>query len=88
MHCLLQASRLASKELVTYLAPHGCSPVKFTPSLWTHKLLSIIFTLAVDIFSIKLLNQKQVIHLKKTLKTKYAVTINSTSSLYAGVSLD
>ena len=88
MHGLPQAGRLAHEELVAHLAPYGYSPVRFTPGLWTHNKLKTTFTLVVDDFGLKHLSMQDAMHLKQALETKYAVTIDYSSSLYIGVSLN
>jgi len=88
MYGLPQAGRLAHDELVTHLAPHGYSPVRFTPGLWKHNKRKTTFTLVVDDFGIKHLELDDVLHLKAALETKYTVTVDYSGSLYIGVSLD
>lgn len=88
MHGLPQAGRLAHDELVAHLAPHGYSPVRFTPGLWRHNKRRTTFTLAVDDFGIKHLAPEDVQHLKAALESKHTVTVDYSGSLHAGASLN
>jgi hypothetical protein len=53
MYGLKQAGLLANQLLQTRLAPFGCYPARHTPGLWLHKTQPISFSLVVDDFAVK-----------------------------------
>jgi hypothetical protein len=55
---LSQAGILANKRLRQKLAPFGCYECVNTLGLWTHETRPILFTLVVDNFDIKYVNQE------------------------------
>jgi hypothetical protein len=77
---LKQAGRLANKQLTTFLAPFGYAPCQITPGVWKHDTRPIIFTLAVDDFGIKYINEDDKNHLVGTLRKKYVISNNMTGS--------
>ena len=65
---LKEASILAYTVLVKHLESYGYYPVCYTPGLWHHKTMHILFTLVVDDFGIKFYNKYQVDHLFEALR--------------------
>jgi hypothetical protein len=85
---LPQAGILANKCLWHKLAPFGyCVHVK-TTGLWYHKTRLISFTLVVDNFGVKYVNQEDINHLIGTIKSTYTLTKDWTGNLYRGIALD
>jgi hypothetical protein len=58
-----------------------------TPGLWCHDTRPILFTLKVDNFGVKYINNDDVKHLIARLKTTYTLTEDWTGDLYCGISL-
>ncbi|KAG7345659.1 hypothetical protein IV203_033190 [Nitzschia inconspicua] len=67
MYGLPQAGRIANDYLRTFLEPAGYHPIPHTPGLWCHKTRPIAFSLVVDDFGVKYVNQDDVDHLLATL---------------------
>jgi hypothetical protein len=84
---LKQAGRLANDRLQTHLKTFGYAPVPRTPSLWTHESRPVSFTLVVDDFGVKYIEQKDADHLIHALKQLYEISIDWTGSLYLGLTL-
>ena len=85
--CLVQyTSKIANNKLVKHLEPYGYAPV--TPRLWSHNSRLIIFTLVVNDFRIKYIDQHGVKHLQNSLKHIYVIPTDDTGSLYCGLALD
>jgi len=74
MYGLLQASKLANIQLQNFLAPHGDHPCPITPGLWTHASCDICFTLVIDDFAVRYMDQHNVNNLLAALKDHYQVT--------------
>ena len=58
MYGLPQAGKIANDLLQKRLAPYGYKPCKHTPGLWKHDTKPIMFTLVVDDFGCKYINEK------------------------------
>ena len=71
---LPQAGILANKCLRRKLAPFGYYECVNTPGLWTHKTRPISFTLVVEDFGVKYVNQEDVDHLIASIKQTYTLT--------------
>jgi hypothetical protein len=85
---LLQAGILANKQLRQKLAPFGYHECVNTPGLWYHDTCPILFTLMVDNFGIKYINNEDVKHLIASLKRMYTLTEDWTGKLYCRIALD
>ena len=85
---LPHAGKIANDRLTQHLLPHGYSPVKYPPGIWTHTTRDITFTLVVNDFGIKYTNIADLHHLQNTLRQQYAITIDKTVSLYCGLTLE
>ena len=68
MYGLPQAGIIAQDLLKDRFAKYGYSQSQLTPGLWKHESRPTIFTLVVDDFSIKYLNDKNANHLIKAIK--------------------
>ena len=67
MYGLPQAGVLAHAKLKSVLAPHGYTPTKNTPGLWTHLTRPIAFTLVVDDFGVNYVGEEHAKHLLNIL---------------------
>ena len=61
---------------------------KHTPGLWTHKTQQISFTLVVDDFGVKYVNEEDVHHLENNLEAVYPCKSDWTGNWYVGVKLN
>ena len=87
MYGLPQAGRLANDFLVALLAPAGYEPMPLTAGLWRHKSRPIVFSLVVDDFGIKFVNQCDVDHLLSALRQHYECKVDGDGSQYCGLHL-
>jgi hypothetical protein len=85
---LPQAGILANKCLQHKLAPFGCFEHVSFPGLWYHETRPISFTLVVDDFVVKYLNQDDIDHLIALIKRTYTLTKEWMGNLYCGICLD
>ena len=88
MYGLKEAAIIAFNQLVQKLAPHGYTPMPFTPGLWKHRTKRTTFVLCVDDFGVKYFSKTDALHLITALKTHYELTIDWSGSLYCGLTLD
>jgi len=63
MYGLPQAGKLANVQLQTFLAPHGYHLCLTTPGFWMHASCDIHFTLVMDDFAVRYMDQLNVDHL-------------------------
>ena len=87
MYGLPQAGMLAKQDLTKLLAKHGYAECENTPCLFKHNVRSIMFTLVVDDFGIKIHNKADAEHLFDALREKYRITIDWTGSSYLGITV-
>ncbi len=85
---LPQAGILANKCLQCKLVLFGYFKHISTPGLWYHETWPIFFTLVVDDFGVKYVNQEDINYLIALIKKTYALTKDWTSNLYCGICLD
>ncbi len=85
---LPQAGILANKRLQRKLAPFGHFEHVSTPGLWYHETWPISFTLMVNDFGVKYVNQEDIDHLIALIKKTYTLTDFSTGNLYCSICLD
>jgi Reverse transcriptase (RNA-dependent DNA polymerase) len=85
MYGLKQAGRLANEQLTEFLAEYGYAPCPITPGLWKHETRPIVFTLVVDNFGIKYVNDNDKNHLIGVLRKKYTISEDPTGSKYCGL---
>jgi hypothetical protein len=85
---LPQARILANKRLRCKLALFGYFEHTKTPGLWYHATRPISFTLVVDDFGIKYVDQADVDHLVKSIKSTYTLTEDWLGNQYCGIKLD
>jgi hypothetical protein len=87
MYGLKQAGLLANQLLQTRLAPFGYYPARHTPGLWLHKTRHISFTLVVDDFAVKYVDNQHEEHLRNALLRTYELTTDWTETVYSGMTL-
>ena len=88
MYGLPQAGLLANELLEKRLNKHGYQQSKLVPGLWKHCTRPIQFTLVVDDFGVKYIQQEDVDHLKSVLEQDYTVTTDWAGTRYIGITLD
>jgi hypothetical protein len=88
MYGLKEAAIVTFNQLVTKLAPAGYKPAPFTPGLWRHHTKKTTFVLCVDDFGVKCFSKSDAQHLIDAIKAHYELTINWSSLLYCGLTLD
>ncbi len=81
---LPQVGILTNKRLQQKLAPFGYHEYLNTPGLWYHDTHSYSFTLLVDNFGIKYINDDNVKHLIASLKMTHKLMEDWTGDLYCG----
>ena len=57
MYGLPQAIMLTNNHITKYLAIYGYIPTAYTPGLWRQQMRPIYFTLLVDDFGVKYVDQ-------------------------------
>ena len=85
MYGLPQAGIIAQKLLEDRLGEEGYFQSQNTPGLWTHKDRKTIFTLVVDDFGIKYVNDADAHHLINAIKKHYVCTVDWEAERYCGV---
>ena len=74
MYGLPQAGLLAQELLEKRLEKHGYKQSKYTPGFWTHETRPICFTLVVDDFGIKYVDEDNAKHLIQVLEEHYNIS--------------
>jgi hypothetical protein len=82
MHGLPQFGIIAQELLTERLAEYGYHQSKIIPGLWTHETKQTTFTLVVDDFAIKIMNEQDAEHLIKALKKYYQITVDREATKY------
>jgi hypothetical protein len=85
---LPQAGILANKRLHQKLAPFGYHESVNTLGLWMNESRPITFTLVVDNFGVKFVNEDDVDHFISSIKKTYTLTKDWTGNLYYGIMLE
>ncbi len=85
---LPQAGILTNKCLRHKLTPFGYFEHISTSGLWYHETWPICFTLAVNDFGVKYMNQDEIDHLIALIKMTYSLTKDWTGNLYCSICLD
>ena len=88
MYGLPQAGRLANDLLTKRLVAHGYAPAPITPGLWLHHSRPISFTLVVDDFGIKYVNQADLDHFLAALRSHYKISEDMEGTRYCGLTLE
>jgi hypothetical protein len=88
MYGLPQAGIIAQELLEEQLLKAGCRQGKVTPGYWKHNWQPISFTLVVDNFGVKYINETDVNHLIQTLKQDYEIEEDWEGTWYLGITLD
>ena len=87
MYGLPQAGKLAHDQLKAHLKKFGYAPCRLTPGLWKHQTRPISFTLVVDDFGVKYVNEEDLNHLIASLRQKYELHVDLTGSFMLGMSI-
>ena len=74
MYGLPQSGLLADEILEKRLNKRGYQQSKLVPGFWTHDSRPVQFTLVVENFGVKYLDEYHVIHLKNPIEENYTVT--------------
>jgi hypothetical protein len=88
MYGLSQASIIAQELLEEHLLKAGYRQSKVTPGHWKYNWQPISFTLVVDNFGIKYINETDVNHLIQTLQQDYKIEEDWEGTWYLGITLD
>jgi hypothetical protein len=88
MYGLPQAGIIAQELLEERLLKAGYRQSKVTPGYWKHDWRPISFTLVVDDFGVKYINETDVNHLIQTLKQDYEIEEDWEGTRYLGITLD
>ena len=88
MYGLPQSGLLAQELLEKRLNKEGYFQSNYTPGFWTHKTRSISFTLCVDDFGVKYVNEEDKKHLLDCLKMHYEITVEDEGTRYLGMTLE
>lgn len=88
MYGLKQAGRIANNQLTVFLAAHGYRPCSVTAGLWTHDTRPIQFTLVVDDFGVKYINDEDFQHLQDVLRKYYKISVDAKGSKYCGLDIE
>ena len=59
-----------------------------TPGIWTHEWRPICFSLVVDDYGVKYVDEEHVAHLVSVLKETYEIEVDTESKKYVGISFD
>ena len=87
MYGLPQAGKLAHDQLKAHLKKFGYTPCRLTPGLWKHHTRPISFTLVVDDFGVKYIDESDLNHLISALKEMYELHVDMSGSFMLGMSL-
>jgi hypothetical protein len=84
---LKQAGKLANDLLKKRLASDGYRPTTYTSGLWKHDTRPIAFTLVVDDFGVKYVDQADAKHLEACLAKYYTMKSDWEGGRYVGIYL-
>jgi hypothetical protein len=88
MYGLPQSGLLANKLLEKRLNKHGYRQSKLVPGLWRHATRPVQFTLVVDEFEVKYVDEEHGNHLKQVLDKHNTLTCDWTGTPNIGITLD
>ena len=88
MYGLPESGILANKLFKERLEEHGYTEVDYTPNLFKHKNRPIWFTLTVDDFGVKYIDEEHARHLMDVLKLYYKMEEDWKGQLYCGITLN
>ena len=83
---LKEAGKIAHDDLVAHLKQYGYTETT-TPGYFRHDTRPICFTLVVDDFGIKYVNEDDVQHLRQAIEAKYPVKFKMQPTQYIGINL-
>ena len=80
--------RLTSQEMLEkQLAEYGYNQSKTINKFWKHKTRPICFTLIVDNFAVKYVNEEDTEHLINTIKKYYPMTVDRDATKFIGLTI-
>ncbi len=88
MYGIPQAGIIAQELLKEQLAKYGYHQSKIIAGIWSHKTRSICFTLVVDDFAVKYINEMDTTRLIDALKRDYTITVNKEATKYIGLTIE
>ena len=88
MYGLPQAGLLAQQQLIKHLATYGYVACTSNPCLFRHESRPIAFTLLVDDFGIKFVDEINAKHLIDCLKNMYSLKVDWSGHSYLGLTID
>ncbi len=88
MYGLPQAGIIAQELLQEQLLKAGYHQSKVTPGYWKHDWRPISFTLVVDDFGVKYINETDINHHLQALKQDYKIEEDWEGTRYLGITLD
>jgi hypothetical protein len=87
MYGLPQAGISAQEILADQLKLHGYSQSKTTPGLWKHKSCPIVFSLVVDVFGVKYVDEENGQHQLDTIRKYYKCLCDWDGEQYCGLAI-
>jgi hypothetical protein len=87
MYGLPQAGIIAQEMLEKQLAEYGYNQSKTINKFWKHKTRPICFTLIVDNFAVKYVNEEDTEHLINTIKKYYPMTVDRDATKFIGLTI-
>jgi hypothetical protein len=85
MYGLPQAGIIAQELLEKRLGEEGYSQSQLTPGLWKHNKRPIVFTLVVDDFAVKYINNDDAQHLINAITKNYVCAVDWSAERYCGI---
>ena len=85
MYGLPHSGLIANELLRKRLNKRSYQQNKLVPGLWKHEWLTIQFTLVVDDFGLKYVEEEHALHLKQTLEENYKVTTYWDGTICIGI---
>ncbi len=82
---LPQAGIIAQELLEEYLEAEGYGQSLYTPSLWAHEWRPIQFTLVVDNFGVKYVEEEHAQHLLESVRKHYKCSCKMEGEQYCGL---
>jgi hypothetical protein len=87
MYRLPQGGIIAQELLSDQLKNHGYTQSKTTPGLWKHNSRPIVFSLVVNCFGVKYIDEENVSHLLSTIQKYYKCLCNWEGEKYCGLTI-
>jgi hypothetical protein len=88
MYGLLQSGIIAQELLKKQLVEYGYHQSKIINGFWKHKTRPTCFTLIVDNFAVKYLNNEDTEHLIDAIKKNYPMTVDKEATKYISLTIE